>query len=980
VARVVLIAALLLAACDTTAPPEATPTPNVAPTLSFSIAPTEADLDVAFQVQVDVADDAGADGLMVRFRGGPGDAQDDLGGVLVDAGQAALTITADELGAFTVIAAVTDLDGATTEATATVTIVDPVNGEPPTVAIVAPTDGALLPAGTPITFGGIATDDGGSQFLTVSWTTGDGNVLSTAPPAEDGSIAAFTHSLPLGSHSVTLTADDGLNPPVSDTVAFEVVAPNDPPSAPQVAIEPAAPLTDDALTCTVTVPGVDPEGEPVTHELEWLKDGAPTGITSATVAATSTTRGEQWRCQAVATDGVSDSELAFAVASIGNSVPSITGATLTANATPATVESTFTCTPDGWSDADGDAENYTYDWYVDGTFEFNEHDPTFTPTDAAPLQVVTCTVIPDDGTDAGPMVTSNGIALANAPPSAPGVSVAPAMPTPADDVTCSITTDAVDPEGAPIAGYTVSWLLDGVPDGSLDGLWVLPSPALELGDDWTCSVTASDGIADGPAGQAVAQVRPALGDVVISEFLAEPVAVLPAAGQWVEVYNAASYTVNLAGFELADDAGAHTFATSVLIDPGSYAVLGLNGDVGSNGGVDVDVEYSGLDLDAVDTITLSFDGLLVDEVAYDLSTFSAYVGHAVAFDAALGTPQELANDDAGAWCASMLPIVDFDSDFGTPGAANGTCACYGTDGDGDGFGVGVDCPADDCDDAEPLSSPAGVEICDNGIDDDCLDGELTCACEASDDDGDGFGDDPSCVRLDCDDAAFTINPDALESCDGVDEDCDGTADEGYANFDGDGLADCVDPDADGDGDPFATDCDDFDPARASTFVEVCNAIDDDCDGAVNEDSGDPSEANETLATADDRGLVNGTLAVPVTESIPGRNLHHAGDVDWYSFQVDDWFFNNAWVSFSVTGLPTTGSYVAELWKSEDGGNTWSLRQSRTGNTSLSAAEPRDTWLGNESEDDWAVAIYALPGSWEPAACSTYYTLAITESG
>lgn len=62
-------------------------------------------------------------------------------------------------------------------------------------------------------------------------------------------------------------------------------------------------------------------------------------------------------------------------------------------------------------------------------------------------------------------------------------------------------------------------------------------------------------------------------------------------------------------------------------------------------------------------------------------------------------------------------------------------------------------------------------------------------------DGDG-------VRIckgDCDDRRATTNPEALEICNGIDDDCGGDVDEGFDDLDGDGLADCVDPDDDDDG-------------------------------------------------------------------------------------------------------------------------------------------------------------------------------------
>jgi len=120
--------------------------------------------------------------------------------------------------------------------------------------------------------------------------------------------------------------------------------------------------------------------------------------------------------------------------------------------------------------------------------------------------------------------------------------------------------------------------------------------------------------------------------------------------------------------------------------------------------------------------------------------------------------------------------------------------------------------------------------------------------EAPDRDGDGWNE-----NLDCDDQNAEVNPDAEEVCDRVDNDCDGVMDE---------LADIADPevwypDADGDGygDPqgftlacfapsgyleSAGDCDDTSSERYPGADEVCNGVDDDCDGYVDNSAVDGS--------------------------------------------------------------------------------------------------------------------------------------------
>jgi hypothetical protein len=76
-----------------------------------------------------------------------------------------------------------------------------------------------------------------------------------------------------------------------------------------------------------------------------------------------------------------------------------------------------------------------------------------------------------------------------------------------------------------------------------------------------------------------------------------------------------------------------------------------------------------------------------------------------------------------------------------------------------------------------------------------------------------------------------------EECDGVDNDGDGTEDEGFTNTDGDGEADCVDADDDGDGTPDASDCAPLDPAVHPGATEVCDGVDNDCDSSIDEGLG-----------------------------------------------------------------------------------------------------------------------------------------------
>jgi len=206
-------------------------------------------------------------------------------------------------------------------------------------------------------------------------------------------------------------------------------------------------------------------------------------------------------------------------------------------------------------------------------------------------------------------------------------------------------------------------------------------------------------------------------------------------------------------------------------------------------------------------------------------------------------------------------------------ADDGLGGSYYVDGDGDGFGGGDAVALDacalpsgyamgggDCDDAAPSINPSATEVCD-GVDNSC-DGRVDDAAAIdpsawyADADGDSFGDGAAKAMAcsapsgyvadatDCDDAVTSTNPAAAETCNSVDDNCNGAVDEGlggvyHVDADGDGfgtdapvaLDACVVPSG------YATgggDCDDTSAAVNPAATELCNSVDDNCEGAVDE--------------------------------------------------------------------------------------------------------------------------------------------------
>ncbi len=195
------------------------------------------------------------------------------------------------------------------------------------------------------------------------------------------------------------------------------------------------------------------------------------------------------------------------------------------------------------------------------------------------------------------------------------------------------------------------------------------------------------------------------------------------------------------------------------------------------------------------------------------------------------------------------------------------------DADGDGYGdvnqsletctqpSGYVVDATDCNDQSAVAYPSGTEVCD-GVDNDCngqtddqdsgLQNALLWYLDA---DGDGFGLDtvtatgcsapPSFIAQnnDCNDLDATISPNGIEVCDEVDNNCDGAIDEGveltfYYDQDGDGygisnntVEACVAPTSYVGN---ADDCNDLVPEAYTNAVEVCDGIDNDCNGMADE--------------------------------------------------------------------------------------------------------------------------------------------------
>ncbi len=298
---------------------------------------------------------------------------------------------------------------------------------------------------------GWADADGDLEGYVYEWTVNGGVVFGAT-----GATLPNTNYVRDDIIGLTVTPDDGtdLGTPL---IAVDALVVNSPPTVASAAVTPLNPTVLDMLTCTPGGPA-DLDGDPVSFLYQWFVDGLPAGIGTDTLAAPDFARGQDVWCQVTPDDGT---DLGLGVLSnvvtVGNLAPEVASVDLAPD--PAFEADILTCTPVGATDADGDPVGFTYGWTVNGlpiAVVSNNLDGTwFDKNDA-----VQCSVIPDDGTDAGALVLSNTVVIGNTPPSAISVSIAPDPAFTSDGLTANVVGwNDVDGD---LEGYVFEWTVNAV--------------------------------------------------------------------------------------------------------------------------------------------------------------------------------------------------------------------------------------------------------------------------------------------------------------------------------------------------------------------------------------------------------------------------------------------------------------------------------------------------------------------------------------
>jgi len=196
-------------------------------------------------------------------------------------------------------------------------------------------------------------------------------------------------------------------------------------------------------------------------------------------------------------------------------------------------------------------------------------------------------------------------------------------------------------------------------------------PGEDLGspgaDNPSCGIVDPGKCIDGAAQRD--KVEPQEGDLVLTEFMANPDAVDDAAGEWFEVYVGRDLDLN--GLELGRmvaDGVALTIPEGecLRVTAGSHVLFARESNAAINGGLPaVDAVFDFSLNNTNKGLFVGYGGAVLDAITYS----STSAGASTALDPGWIDPAD--NDDPAHWCDGTAAYGD--GDLGTPGAGNAAC-------------------------------------------------------------------------------------------------------------------------------------------------------------------------------------------------------------------------------------------------------------------------------------------------------------------
>lgn len=322
---------------------------------------------------------------------------------------------------------------------------------------------------------------------------------------------------------LTVIASDGEAAGPKATATVEVA--NTPPAPPRIALEPRRPKGGEPIRLVVVEPARDVDGERVSLQIAWTREGKPTGSGAETLAPGQFAKHERVRVVVTPRDGEEAGVPAVDEVVVDDAPP---GAPVVAFSTerPTVAAPLRAVVKTPSRDPDGDELRYEYRWFEDGAAVAlpdgsaeARAPPFWTKVSEVPQaslrkgQRWEVEVRAHDGERAGPPARA-AIAIVNSPPPPPRLRFSPEHPRRVDGLRVAIEQPP-DPDGDAVT-YRYAWTRDG---GRFETPPDQPQVARGVarkGQRWAVEVVASDGEAESP---------PVRHEVVIADTAPGPAAV-----------------------------------------------------------------------------------------------------------------------------------------------------------------------------------------------------------------------------------------------------------------------------------------------------------------------------------------------------------------------------------------------------------------------------------------------------------------------
>lgn len=290
--------------------------------------------------------------------------------------------------------------------------------------------------------------------------------------------------------SVGITPFDG---EANGTIVYSIniTISNSKPSISAVSISPTSARKNDTLTATPSG-WTDSDNDVAGYTYKWYVNGTLiTGQTNSTLPNTCFNRSSTIYVDVTPFDGEDNgTAVVSSNTTIVNSVPSITGVSITPSLIYTTTTLSINIT--GWSDLDGDAADYRYQW-LKGTAVISTENTLdgeyFTKGDS-----ITVKVTPYDGSEYGTQVTSNPILVKNSPPVINTAFISPDPAFKSNDLAAGVSSFS-DLDGDTVLA-TYQWYKNGTAISGATSS-ILSKSYFTKNDNITVKITPTDGADSG---------------------------------------------------------------------------------------------------------------------------------------------------------------------------------------------------------------------------------------------------------------------------------------------------------------------------------------------------------------------------------------------------------------------------------------------------------------------------------------------------